>query len=77
MNKLLRAGIRRYLTSKVYWSVVVATLFFGWLTSSESELSSMDSSSVIIEFALFAILASWNIGREYEEGIFRNKIIAQ
>ncbi len=76
MNKLLRAGIRRYLTSKVYWSVVVATLFFGWLTSSESELSSMDSSSVIIEFALFAILASWNIGREYEEGIFRNKIIA-
>lgn len=76
MSKLLRAGFRRYLTSKVYWTMVVATIFFGWLTGQESELASMDSSTVVIEFALFAIMISWNIGREYEEGIFRNKIIA-
>lgn len=76
MNKLLRAGFRRYITSKVYWTMVVATAFWGWLIGDEANVMSMDSSYVIIEFALFAIMISWNIGREYEEGIFRNKIIA-
>ncbi len=76
MSKLLRAGFRRYMTSKVYWTMVVATAFFGGLIGDNANIMSMDTSYVIIEFALFAIMISWNIGREYEEGIFRNKIIA-
>lgn len=77
MSKLLHAGIRRYTRSVVFWLSVLMTAIIGaWTGYVSRQRHSFDSMYVLTELAIMAIVVIWLVGREYEEGIFRNKFIA-
>lgn len=76
MLKLINAGIRRYLTSILFWFAVIATVINACWCGYFASKSYFPSPCIIIELVIFAILISWLTGREYSEGIFRNKIIS-
>lgn len=75
MSKLLYAGIRRYLKSIIFWLAVIATaaiaVDFGYWTRNKY----IDDVYFLAEFIVLAILFTWLVGREFDEGVFRNKMI--
>ena len=76
MSKLLRAGVRRYIRNVVFWLAVVATGVVAVIASSNARSFYFDDIYCIIVFLSFAVMISWLVGRENDEGIFKNKIIA-
>ena len=75
MAKLLRAGIRRYSHSLVFWFAIVATAFVSLDAGMRAREYAVDDSCVLYLFLIVAIVISWIVGREAAEGGFRNKII--
>lgn len=57
------------------WIAVAVTLFSGFVSGMNARHGAFDESYVGLQFFVFAVLISWFIGREQEEGIFRNKIV--
>ncbi len=76
MSKLLRAGIRRYLMDVTFWMCMISTILIAKLTAEQTPTLGFDEMYIYLMFGLFIVLISWNIGKEHEEGTFRNKIIA-
>ena len=74
MIKLLRAGIRRYSHSLVFW-FAIATAFVSLDAGMRAREYAVDDSCVLYLFLIVAIVISWIVGREAAEGGFRNKII--
>lgn len=79
MSNLLRAGVLRYRTNLVFRLAVaasaVAGLYNGWF-SRTCDIANLDIFGAMVEFIIFAVLISWMVGREYEDGGFHNKVIA-
>lgn len=77
MSKLIKAGLRRYFTSVLFWVASIAVFLLARFAREELlAYGSMDTTRILFVFFIYVILFGWNIGREYEEGIFKNKIIA-
>ena len=76
MTKLLRAGVRRYTHSIIFWLSFILVVAIAAVCGYETRQYYLDD--VFISAVLFvnAILFSWHIGRENEEGIFRNKVVS-
>lgn len=76
MTNLIMAGVRRYLKFPVWWCCVAAALilgiFFGNIAYKDQ---SLDVSYIIFMQILYAVLISLSIGREWEDGGLRNKVI--
>lgn len=75
MSKLLRAGGRRYLHSFVFWLGIIATAVLGVISGFNARHYYLEDFYIMLEFMVFAVVISWLVGREYGEGIFRNKVI--
>lgn len=76
MVKLLRAGLRRYLHSAVLWLAVAASAVAAVLCGLNARDFYLDDVYIMVVFFALAVLLSWLVGREHEEGLFRNKVIA-
>lgn len=76
MRDLLAAGIRRTLLTPIFWITVVASViigaFFGTVMRKDHHL---DAAYLIFMQAVYAVLISFFVGREWEEGGFRTKIV--
>lgn len=75
MSKLLYAGIRRYLKSIIFWLAVIATAATAVLCGNWARNCYIDDVYFLAEFIVMAILFTWLVGCEFDEGAFRNKII--
>lgn len=77
MSKLLHAGIRRYCRSIIFWLCIFLTVVIGaWSGYQSRQRHGFEMMYVCAELAIMAILMIWMVGREYEEGIFRNRFVA-
>ena len=76
MIKLLRAGVRRYLHSVVFWLASIVTVAVAVLCANGARNFYFEDFYIMIEFIIFAVMISWLVGGEYDEGIFRNKVIS-
>ncbi len=76
MSKLLRSGFRRYVRSYIFWLAVVATVILAVICGLEARSIFFEDFFVTIFLVANAVLTSWIVGRENEEGIFRNKVIS-
>lgn len=76
MRKLLHAGIRRYAISSLFWLALVATVVIAVLCGLKAREAFANEIFITAEYMVIAILLSWIVGREYEEGIFKNKLIS-
>lgn len=76
MSKLMRAGVCRYVRSPIWWISVAASIalgvFFGDMIGSSD---TFEVSAFLILQIIFSILISLSVGREFSEGIIRNKLI--
>ncbi len=75
MSKLLHAGFRRYVCSYVFWLVVVATIAMAVVCSLDARRYGYDDFYIMITLIANAVMISWLVGREHEEGV-RNKVIS-
>lgn len=75
MAKLLRAGIRRYLHSIVFWLAFIATAVIAYVCATEAREFAVDDMYAIIGFVIHTILIVMLVGREYSDSGFRNKVI--
>lgn len=75
MAKLLRAGIRRYLHSIVFWLAFIATAAIACICATEAKKYGVEDIHAVIGFLINAILIVMLVGREYSDGGFRNKVI--
>ncbi len=75
MIKLLRAGIRRYLHSIVFWLAFIATAVMAYFCATDARGFAIDDMYPVIGFVMNAILIVMFVGREYSDGGFRNKVI--
>lgn len=76
MSDLFRAGIRRYIHNIVFWLSMVVTAIIAVFCASQARSSHIDDIYCLVQLLVFAVMISWIVGREYEEGIFRNKVVA-
>ena len=76
MRKLLTAGIRRYIHSIAFWIAVCITVVLASACGYGARRYYVNLYYILAELVINAVLISWMVGREHEEGIFRNKIIA-
>lgn len=76
MTKLLRAGIRRYLHSFVFWLAIAITVVSAVMCGNHARALYYDDPYIIIVLAAAAAMVSWLVGRENGEGIFRNKLVS-
>lgn len=76
MNKLLRSGMRRYVHSIVFWLAIAVTVATAIVCGYNARDLYFDDVYIIIELAATAAMVSWLVGREYGEGIFRNKVVS-
>lgn len=76
MNNLLRAGIRRYTHNIVFWLSIVFTIVVSVISAKNTREFYFDDFYCILIFFAFAVLISWIVGRENDEGIFRNKVVS-
>ena len=74
MSKLIRAGIRRYVHSHIFLRAVIVTVAIAAFCGYEARKYCFEDFYVMIFLVACAILISWLVGREHEEG-FRNKVI--
>lgn len=75
MMKLLRAGLRRYVHSHIFLRAVIVTVAIAAFCGYEARKYYFEDFYVIIFLIACAVLISWLVGREHEEG-FRNKVIS-
>ena len=75
MTKLLRACIRRYTHSIIFWIAVVLTLGLGISIAHSARTTYYDDAMVLGQMLVHAIMISWIVGKEFKEGIFKNKTI--
>ena len=75
MAKLLRAGIRRYLHSIIFWLAFIATAAIACICATEAKKYGVEDIYAVIGFLINAILIVMSVGREYSDGGFRNKVI--
>ena len=75
MTKLLRACIRRYARNSIFWIAVVLTLGIAVCVSFSARYTFYDDAMVSAQMVIHAIMISWVVGKEFKEGIFRNKAI--
>lgn len=76
MRKLLRSGVRRYTHSIIFWLAVVVTMGAAIVCGSGTRNFYLDDVYAVIALVADAVMISWLVGREYEEGIFRNKVVS-
>ena len=76
MNKLLRAGVRRYVRDPLFYVLLFITIFGAVKCGQEARSHYFDDLWVNVMLWAHAILLSFSIGREYSDGIFRNKVIS-
>lgn len=76
MNKLLRGGVRRYTHSIVFWLALVVTGIVAVIGASKARDVYFDDFYCVVEMIIFAVMISWLVGRENDEGIFKNKVIS-
>ena len=76
MSNLLRAGIRRYVRNIVFWLAIIATIVAAVICAVRTRQYYFDDFYCVIVFAALAVVISWLVGRENDEGIFRNKTVA-
>ena len=76
MSNLLRSGIRRYTHSFIFWITVLMTIGLAVLCGYKARTYYVDPISILAAMITEAVMISWLVGREYEEGIFRNKVIS-
>ena len=76
MNKLLRAGIRRYTHNIVFWLTLVVTGVIAVIGANTARAFYFNDAYCMVVFFAFAVMISWMVGRENEEGIFRNKVVS-
>lgn len=75
MMKLLRAGLRRYVHSHIFLRAVIVTVAIAAFCGYEARKYYFEDFYVMIFLIACAVLISWLVGREHEEG-FRNKVIS-
>lgn len=75
MFRLLRAGIRRYLHSVVFWLAVIAIVSIALDAGMRARERAVDDFCVLLFFVVSAVVTVSFIGRESAEGGFRNKVI--
>lgn len=76
MSKLLRSGVHRYAHSIIFWLVVVVNIGAAIVGGYEARRFYFDDFYFTISQLANAVMISWLVGREYEEGIFRNKVVS-
>ena len=76
MQNLLCAGIRRYIRNIVFWLAIIATSVAATLCAVDTRKHYFDDFYCVIVFISLAVVISWLVGRENDEGIFRNKTVA-
>lgn len=76
MQNLLCAGIRRYTRNIVFWLAIIATVVAAVLCSVNTRQLYFDDFYCMVVFISLAVMISWLVGRENDEGIFRNKTVA-
>ena len=76
MSNLLRAGVRRYVRNIVFWLAIIATVVAAVICAVSTRQQYFDDFYCVIVFAALAVVISWLVGRENDEGIFRNKTVA-
>lgn len=75
MSNLLHAGLHRYLKSKLFWLAVAVTAISSYLWGYWSREEYFEDMIYFVQFMIFAVLFSLEVGREFDEGVFRNKIV--
>ncbi len=75
MTRLLRACIRRYTHNSLFWIAVILTLGIAVCVSFGARYTFYDDAMVSAQMVIHAIMISWVVGKEFKEGIFRNKAI--
>ena len=75
MTKLLRACIRRYAHNTIFWIAAVLTIGLGISIAHSTRMTYYDDALVIAQMLIHAVMISWVVGKEFKEGIFRNKVI--
>ena len=76
MSKLIRAGVRRYVRNIVFWLAIVATAVAGVIGARGARDFWFDDFYCVIVLFALAVMISWLVGRENDEGIFRNKVVS-
>ena len=76
MTKLLRAGIRRYSHSIVFWLAIAVTIVSAIICGNYARDFYYEDFYIIIALAAATVVVTWLVGRENGEGIFRNKIVS-
>ncbi len=75
MTKLLRACVRRYTHNSIVWIAAILTLGIAVCVSFSARYTFYDDAMVSAQMVIHAIMISWVVGKEFKEGIFRNKAI--
>ena len=75
MTKLLRACVRRYTHNMIFWIAAVLTIGLGISIAHSTRMTYYDDALVIAQMLIHAVMISWVVGKEFKEGIFRNKVI--
>ena len=75
MTKLLRACVRRYTHNTIFWIAAVITIGLGISIAHSTRMTYYDDALVIAQMLIHAVMISWVVGKEFKEGIFRNKVI--
>ncbi len=75
MRKLLRAGVRRYTHSILFWLGIVLSIVIGLYSGREAQRTLYFQDGYYQWLLLsYSSIISLLIGREFSDGIFRNKI---
>lgn len=72
--KLLRAGLNRYVHSRIFLRAVIVTVLIAAFCGYEARKYCFEDFYVMIFLVAVAVLISWFVGREHDDG-FRNKVI--
>lgn len=75
MVKLLRACLRRYIHNVVFWITVALTLGLAFVVAYCARRAYYEETLFLGQMLIHAIMISWVVGKEFREGIFRNKAI--
>lgn len=75
MTKLLRACVRRYTHNTIFWIAAALTIGLGISIAQSARMTFYDDALVIAQMLIHAVMISWVVGKEFKEGIFRNKVI--
>lgn len=73
MQNLLCAGIRRYTRNIVFWLAIIATVVAAVLCSVNTRQLYFDDFYCMVVFISLAVMISWLVGRENDEGIFKKQ----